>query len=54
MSDTILIKKEDLQRIHAEGRGEIKVEILNLMHELRMLPKEQVTITFIESKIREL
>lgn len=43
-----------LNRIYAEGKGSMKVEILKLVHELRMLPKEEVTMTFIEGKIREL
>lgn len=55
-SKVIRIKLVDLenllQRKYQEGRGESKVQILKILQEARLKPKEIVTITYLQEKIQ--
>mgnify|MGYP005986623885 CR=1 FL=1 len=44
--DTLLL------RAQREGRGDAKREILELLEEARLEPKEKVTLTYLRDKIR--
>lgn len=41
-----------LQRKYSEGRGMAKVQILKILQESRLEPKEKVTITYLQEKIQ--
>lgn len=41
-----------LQRKYSEGRGIAKVQILKILQESRLEPKEKVTITYLQEKIQ--
>ncbi len=56
-SDKVLkIKHKDLQslllRAFREGKGDSKVQILKILEESRLEPKEVVTITYLQEKIQ--